>query len=75
MKERRLRYKIRGQGKECPKCRERMERREHGEEPKKTWYFTEWDYCKKCKHVQHYDEFKSVLWKEAEDQERFFNHI
>ena len=56
------RYNLIGKGLECPKCNEPMERREHLENDKrilkKVYYYTEWDYCKTCQHVQHYDHFK-----------------
>lgn len=52
-------YVILGEGRECPKCRKPMQRRTHSETPiGKTYYFLQWDYCKPCGHVQHYDEFK-----------------
>lgn len=52
-----------GRGNECPKCRSRMERRKHPQTPvpnskARSHYFSEWDCCRSCKHVQHYEEFK-----------------
>lgn len=39
-----------------------MERKRHEKITKKMikqlYIFTHWDYCKDCKHVQHYEEFK-----------------
>lgn len=39
-----------------------MERRKHGVNEtaylKKAYYYKEWDWCKNCKRVQHYEEFK-----------------
>ena len=65
-----------GFGKECPKCSGLMERRKWTKKPtKKVYYFREWDYCKVCKHVQHYDEFKSTAWQESEDTRSFFANI
>lgn len=66
-----------GDGEKCPKCFELMERRKHPEHWKntKSYYFTKWDYCQKCKHVQHYDEFKSSAWQETEHRDNFFKSI
>lgn len=75
MKTHRIRYKIIGLGNKCPKCLKEMERRGHNERPKKTWYYEMWDYCKDCKHVQHYDDFKSLAWQEDERREQFLRDI
>lgn len=66
-----------GIGDKCKKCSEDMERRGH---PKhwvstKSFYYTEWDFCPSCKHVQHYDKFKSPEWQEQERQESFMRSI
>jgi hypothetical protein len=50
----------------CPKCRQPMERRRHTTIPDKAYYYTEWDYCKNCQHVQHYEEFKVKPGKRPE---------
>jgi len=42
----------------CPRCDCEMERRKHKTIPDKEYYFSQWDYCKKCKYLQHYDEYK-----------------
>jgi hypothetical protein len=46
----------------CPKCNELMERRKHrvigAKQLNKTYYYSEWDYCKPCGHLQHYEQFK-----------------
>lgn len=52
-----------GQGHPCPKCGKSMERRKHSPEDKGIanrcpYYFSEWDYCKRCKHVQQYEQFR-----------------
>jgi len=63
-------------GNNCPKCSKPMERREHTRPPKdKTWFYKKWDVCSKCRHIQHYEEFKSNEWKESEQQESFFNSM
>ena len=34
------------------------------------FYFTEWDYCKDCHHVQHYEKFKvfnQIIYKSGEN--------
>lgn len=66
-----------GKGNECPKCSKLMERKKHPPHWKntKTYFYTEWDYCKPCGHVQHYDEFKSIAWREAESRESFFRDM
>lgn len=49
-------------GNECPKCGRPMERRFHSVDEtamnNKKYYFSQWDYCKPCKHVQHYEAYK-----------------
>lgn len=58
---------VKGKGNDCPKCKIPMQRRARKKPPaNKTYFFTEWDYCPNCSHIQHYDEFKSSDWKEAE---------
>jgi len=65
-----------------------MERRKHdkiGEKQlNKTFYFSEWDYCKPCNHVQFYEDYKVfsknyeskfIFTKEIEQQDSFFNNI
>jgi len=49
-----------GIGEHCVKCEKPMERMSHP----KDWtprngigYFTEWDVCRFCRHVQHYQRF------------------
>lgn len=67
---------VEGEGKECPKGCGLMERRKRIKPPKnKTYFFSKWDYCQKCHHVQHYEEFKSTQWVEDERQKNFFNSI
>jgi hypothetical protein len=78
VKERRIRYIVLGEGNECQKCGKVMQRRGHKEIPRKTYYFKKWDIClnPNCKmKVQHYEEFKSSAWSEAENQENFFRNI
>lgn len=66
-----------GNGKDCPKCKKPMDRKKHPLHWKNTknYYYTEWDHCKNCQHIQHYEEFKSGQWKEAEEQESFFKNL
>lgn len=58
-----------GIGELCPKCNEPMERRKHPEGYFKkqytgqSYYFSEWDYCKGCVHIQHYEKFKKPFEK------------
>lgn len=73
--ERIKKIQIIGFGNECPKCSEPMQRRKHRAQPDKTFFYSQWDYCIPCKHVQHYEEFKSGDWKESQRQEEFLNNI
>lgn len=67
---------VSGEGESCPKCFVKMERRKRIKKPEnKNYWFTEWDYCKSCSHVQHYDKFKSSEWIEAERQKSFFDSL
>lgn len=78
MKERKIRYIIKGVGENCYRCGVPMERREHKERPSKNWFYTEWDICKNidCRHsVQHYEKYKSSEWQENERMENHFNSI
>ena len=87
------RYNSIGNGEPCKKCNKPMERREHLEDDdkhlQKAYYFSEWDYCRKCKILQHY-EHKKVwnnnheaiklkrklgLFKEMEKQNSFIKSI
>lgn len=67
--------KITGYGKECPKCSKPMQRRKHLTRPLKSHFYTEWDYCEKCKHVQHYEEYKSSDWSELDRMQNFIKNI
>lgn len=53
-----LKHFVLGEGLACPKCSNPMERRRHSQDPTTYYFFTEWDYCKPCRHLQHYSEFK-----------------
>lgn len=69
----------------CPKCLNLMERRGHSnlkKQKKIPFYFSEWDYCKKCKHLQHYDKYKvfnkiisKVDFDEIKRQDSFLKSI
>jgi len=54
-----------GVGPPCPKCSRPMERCQHGPEwqpkPMQPYYFSYWDRCKPCGHVQHYEAAKVHL--------------
>ncbi len=50
-----------GNGEPCKKCGGKTERRKrntNADVKKGKYYFTEWDYCKECKHTQHYKKYK-----------------
>lgn len=77
-------YKVIGKGNDCKKCRVPMERRSHKDgfrvKPTQYQYFTEWDYCKPCGHVQHYEVFKrntpkGHILEETNRQNSFLNNI
>lgn len=80
---RRIRYIVLSEGSICPKCKGVMERRGHKEIDQKIlnqpFYFTEWDYCRTCNHLQHYEEKK--VWNDGtqknalEEIERQENHL
>ncbi len=70
---------------DCPKCHQKMERRKHKEilpfmllQP---YYYLEWDYCRPCGHIQHYENYKiynmndDFLEKEEEYNKEFFDKI
>lgn len=50
-------HTVLGKGNACPKCKEPMQRRGHNNpleiQAHEFWY---WDYCRDCRHVQHYSE-------------------
>lgn len=65
-KSKRLKRSIKGgTGKPCPKCSKPMERTKHGPtwKPKKNqpYYFSYWDRCRKCRHIQLYEVAKVHL--------------
>lgn len=77
-KERKIKVKkviVIGNGEPCPSCRKPMQRRKHGTEPKTNYFYTEWDYCRECCHVQHYEKYKSSDWREDERQQSFFRDL
>lgn len=68
--------KVIGKGEECKNCKGPMERRKRTKPPAtKTYFFTEWDYCPKCSFVQHYEIYKSSIWKEDESRDAFFKNL
>lgn len=54
-----------GRGEKCPKCFGQMERRAHPAtwKPKagQPYYFTFWDLCPTCQHLQHYEIAKVLI--------------
>ena len=56
-----------GEYEPCKYCKKLMQRRKHSflteKQLKHKHYFTEWDYCKPCKFVQHYEKFKKEVSK------------
>ncbi len=59
----------------CPKCSRYMERRKHQKITKqllaKAYYFSEWDVCRPCKHVQHYEKYKVYSKKKPSNNKWF----
>ena len=53
----------------CPKCKELMERRKHkfftGKQHLNKSYFTEWDACPNCNHIQHYEKYRQPITPEV----------
>lgn len=53
---------IKGFIEKCPKCPYLMARKTRKEVLpymlEQRGYFTEWDYCDRCKHVQHYQKYR-----------------
>jgi hypothetical protein len=48
-------------GQSCPRCRQTMDRFKHADHwvpPTNGYWFTWWDVCPKCRHVQHYEHAK-----------------
>jgi len=57
---------IKGIGEHCRRCHKPMQRRKHATtptNPKQKYYFTEWDVCLNCHHIQHYEKFKTQIPK------------
>lgn len=65
-----------GIGNECPKCFKSMERRGHKEINNKikkmSYYYTSWDYCISCKHLQHYEANKKFNLNRKAEIARFY---
>ena len=57
-----------GIGNNCIHCGTPMERRKRMKMPtnRSSYYYSEWDYCSSCSHVQHYEEFKSYDFSKFE---------
>jgi hypothetical protein len=51
-----------------------MERRNHSVDETgmmhKAYYCSEWDYCKPCRHIQHYEKFKVLNYSKKGDDQR-----
>lgn len=48
----------------CPKCKNQMERRfKEGRKlkPNQNYFFSQWDFCRSCGHVQHYEKYKTKV--------------
>ena len=75
-KKRKITFLVVGLGKDCPHCKRSMQRRKHKDKPKnENYYFTEWDYCQPCGHVQHYDHFKRGLQADVELLDKIFSEV
>lgn len=51
-----------GKGLPCPKCNKQMHTKRHPQitqkELNKLYYYSQWDVCNDCRHLQHYEEYK-----------------
>ncbi len=58
-----------GNGGLCPKCNQPMQRLGHGKgyqpRPGQMYYFSYWDKCGPCKHLQHYEAAKGWVGQQA----------
>lgn len=65
-----------GTGIICRKCNVATVTKKHPPhwQNRKSYYFTQWDYCKKCCSVYFDEKYKSSAWVEAEDTEARFNN-
>ena len=63
-----------GKGLPCPKCDKLMHTKKHPQitqkELSKLYYYSQWDVCHDCKHLQHYEEYK-VLNKDMKSYLEF----
>ena len=63
-----------GEGANCPKCLKAMRRRVHKAEwqpkPNQPYYFSFWDYCVRCAHVQLYEVAKVYVKREETELEQ-----
>lgn len=65
-----------GNGIVCNNCGTQTIRRKRLKPPanKKSYYFTQWDYCKMCKTIYFEEQFKSKDWKSFQEHEDLFSH-
>jgi len=68
-------YVVVGPGNACPKCHLAMERRAHKDISEKVlkqaYYYTTWDYCIACSHLQHYEQYKRYNRNDASQYAQF----
>lgn len=82
------RNRILGEGEQCKKCRQPMQRRSHEaiteKQLSKPYYYSEWDVCvnKGCRMIQHYDKYKvwnkndmSTFLKSKEQEENLLELV
>lgn len=68
---------VTGSGRPCPKCHRPMERCKHPTNwcpPTDRYYFQEWDVCRSCRHVQHYNEFRREPAPDTNPQAELLDH-
>lgn len=65
-----------GLGKICRKCKGQCFLRKRKKIPEhKNFYYTQWDYCPKCKAVYFEEQYKSQAWQEQDRQDNFFKSL
>lgn len=64
-------YKVEGEGQICRKCNIPTMVKKRTKAPhNRNFYYTQWDYCLKCKTVYFNERYKSTDWQENERVEQ-----
>lgn len=71
MKRKKVIGQYHGTGKICRKCNEPTIIKKRIEPPRnKSFYYTQWEYCRRCQAVYFEEKYKSIHWQEHENQEQ-----